>query len=119
MPVFSLTTFVAIVVLFAGAAAAQGATKDPCALLKPAEIQALDPNAKIGNGVAETNALGAACNFTWGPRTREWGESGLAITVLDAPKAWPGLGPDVIKQGVLMKVRPGGPTASQIPGVGD
>ncbi|MGH7535753.1 MAG: hypothetical protein ACREMG_09220, partial [Gemmatimonadales bacterium] len=38
--------------------------KDPCALLKPAEVQALAPSAKIGAGVASTvsAALGAfAC----------------------------------------------------------
>ena len=52
--------------------------KDPCALLKPAEIQAaLAPGTTIGPGVAAENMLplGVECTYTWGPRTREWGES--------------------------------------------
>jgi hypothetical protein len=105
----------------AGDAAAGTLPKDSCALLKPAEIQALAPNAKIGNGVLDTSTapLGTACTYTWGPRTREWGESALTITVIDASKGWPGLSPDLIQQGILAKVTTGGPNASQVPGVGD
>jgi hypothetical protein len=95
--------------------------KDPCALLKPAEIQALASNAKIGGGVADASMapLGVGCSYTWGPRTREWGESALTITVMDASKAWPGVSPDVLQQGVLAKVKVGGPNASQVAAVGD
>jgi hypothetical protein len=95
--------------------------KDPCALLKPAEIQALASNAKIGSGVLDTSMapLGFACTYTWGPRTREWGQSALTITVIDASKGWAGVSPDQIQQGILAKVKTGGPNASQVPGVGD
>ena len=102
-------------------ATAAATPKDPCALLKPADIQALAPNAKIGSGVLTTNApLGAACAYTWGPRTSEWGDTSLSVTVVDASKVWPaGLSSDDIKQRVLVEIRIGGPGASEIPGIGD
>jgi hypothetical protein len=96
--------------------------KDPCALLKPAAIQtALDPNNNIGSGVPDTGMLpiGVGCTYTWGPRTNEWGQSALTITVIDALKAWQGRSPDVIQDGLLAKAKAGGPNASQISGVGD
>ena len=95
--------------------------KDPCTLLKPADIQALAPNAKIGSGVLTTDPpLAATCAYTWGPRTSEWGETALSVTVVDASKVWPGgLSSNDIKQRVLVEVRIGGPDASQIPGIGD
>lgn len=102
-------------------AAAGALPKDPCALIKPAEIQALASNAKISSGFLDTKMvpLGIACTYTWGPRTREWGESALTITVIDASKGWAGVSPDLIQQGILAKVKTGGPNASQVPGVGD
>jgi hypothetical protein len=102
-------------------ATAAALPKDPCALLKPADIQALAPNAKIGSGVLTTDApLGATCAYTWGPRTSEWGETSLSVTLVDASKVWPaGLSSDDIKQRVLVEVRTGGPDASEIPGIGD
>jgi hypothetical protein len=105
----------------ASGAVAGALPKDPCALLKPAEIQALAPNATIGSGVLGANMapLGVGCTYTWGPRTREWGESAVSITVIDASKAWPGTDADVIQQGLLAKVKAEGPNASQVPGVGD
>jgi len=94
--------------------------KDPCALLKPADIQALAPNAKIGSGVLTTNApLGASCAYKWGPRTSEWGETSLTITMVDTAAAWPGLSSDVIKRRVTAEVKAGGPDASEVPGIGD
>lgn len=96
--------------------------KDPCALLKPAEIQAaLAPNASIGSGVSDASGLplGVGCTYTWGPRTKEWGESALTITVIDISKAYAGVSPDLIEQGVFAKAKTSGPNASQIPGVGD
>lgn len=103
-------------------ATAAALPKDPCALLKPAEVQsALAPKANIGSGVPATNMLplGVSCTYTWGPRTSEWGQSALTITVIDASKGWQGVSPDAIQQGVLLKARTGGPNASQIPSVGD
>ena len=95
--------------------------KDPCALLKSDEIQTLASNAKLGSGVVDTTMapLGVACTYTWGPRTREWGESALQITVIDVSKAYAGVSPDLIQQGLLAKVKVGGPSAAQVPGVGD
>ena len=102
-------------------ATAAALPKDPCALLKPADIQALASNAKIGSGVLTTNApLGATCAYSWGPRTSEWGETSLSVILVDASKVWPaGLSSDDIKQRVLLEVRTGGPDASEIPGIGD
>jgi hypothetical protein len=102
-------------------ATAAGLPKDPCALLKPADIQALAPNAKIGSGVMTTEApLGVSCAYTWGPRSSEWGETSLTVALVDASKIWPaGLTSDDIKQRVLVEVRMGGPDASEIPGIGD
>jgi hypothetical protein len=111
----------------AGVAGASGDTgavtlpKDPCALLKPAEIgAALDPNTTVGSGVATTSTapLAVSCSYTWGPRTREWGETVLTVTVIDAKHAWPGLSADMIQQGLLAKVRSGG-NDSPVAGVGD
>lgn len=96
--------------------------KDPCALLKPAEIQAaLAPNATIGSGVSDASGLplGVGCTYSWGPRTKEWGESAITVTVMDVSKAYPGTSPDVIAEGLLAKAKVSGPDASQIPGVGD
>jgi len=96
--------------------------KDPCALLNPAEIKsALDPNNNIGSGVPDTSMLpiGVGCTYTWGPRTKEWGQSALTITVIDALKGWQGRSPDVIQEGLLAKAKTGGPDASQVSGVGD
>ena len=121
----NLTFGLAIAVLrltgSAGEAAAGALPKDPCALLKPAEIQALASNAKIGSGVSDASMapIGIACTYTWGPRTREWGESALTITIIDASKAWPGTSPDVLQQGIAAKVKAEGPNASLVPGVGD
>lgn len=105
-----------------GVAVTAVALPDPCALLKPAEIQALVANAKIGSGVSATDPAGFAvgCTYEWGPRTREWGTSSLRINVTDASKVWPrGLSPDDIKQRVLVAVKIGGPDAAQISGIGD
>ena len=120
----TLTFGLAIAVLrltgSAGEAAAGALPKDPCTLLKSAEIQVLAPNAKIGSGVSNAMApMGVGCTYTWGPSTREWGESALTITVIDASRAWPGTSPDVIQQGIFAMVKVGGPNASLVPGVGD
>jgi hypothetical protein len=96
--------------------------KDPCALLKPAEIQsALAAKATIGAGVSDTAMLpvGIGCTYTWGPRTSGWGETSLTLTVIDASKAWVGVSAADLERGILMKARPGQANASVIPGVGD
>jgi len=94
--------------------------KDPCSLLKPADIQALDATAKIGNGKFTNNPpLGAACAYSWGPRTSEWGETALTIDIVDTTQVWPGLSAAQIKQRILGDVKMGGPDATEIAGVGD
>ncbi len=119
----SMVELVLAVVVLVGAAgeAAAALPADPCALLEPAEIQTLAPNATIGSGVLDTSMapLGVGCTYTWGPRSPEWGESALTITVIDASKGWPGVSPDQIRQGILAQVQAGGANASQVPGVGD
>lgn len=68
--------------------------KDSCALITTAEVKAaLDADADINSGVpdASTLPLGVGCTYTWGPRTKEWGQPALTITVVDATKAWQGL----------------------------
>ena len=117
-------TVLTVLIGGSGGAGATPATlpKDPCALLKPAEIQALAPNAKIGSGVSTPDPAGfvVGCTYEWGPRNREWGTSSLMISVTDASKVWPaGLSPDDIKQRVLVVVKTGGPDAAQISGIGD
>lgn len=122
-----LTLGLALAVLrFAGPASddvsAAALPKDPCALITPAEVRAaLDANTDIGSGVpdASTLPLGVGCTYTWGPRTKEWGQSALTITVIDASQAWQGLSSDLIQQGILLKTKTSGPNASQILGVGD
>jgi len=112
---------IGVLQLAGSASHAAALPKDPCALLKPAEIQTLAPNAKIGTGVLDTSTapLGVGCTYTWGPRSPEWGESALVITVIDASQAWPGLSPDQIQEGLLAQVKVGGPHAYQVSGVGD
>ena len=96
--------------------------KDPCALVKGAEIQAISANAKVGSGKSIPDPAGFAvgCTYEWGTRTREWGMSSLQINVTDTSKVWPnGLSPDDIKQRVLVMVKMGGPDSAQISGIGD
>jgi hypothetical protein len=96
--------------------------KDPCALLKPTEIQAaLATTATVGAGVPKTNTapLAVSCTYTWGPKTSQWGESSLILMVLDASKAWPDLTTEQIQQSVLTPAKAGKPNASVIAGVGE
>ena len=80
-----LAVVLAIAVLpFAGPAtddvSAAALPKDPCALITPVKIKAaLDANSEIGSGVPDTSMLplGVGCTYTWGPRTKEWGQSAL------------------------------------------
>lgn len=117
----SLMVALAIAVLASDDATAAALPKDPCALLKPVDIQGLAPNAKIGSGVLTTDApVATACSYSWGPRTSEWGETELNVIVTDASQFWRGgLSAEDIKQRVLVEVRTGGPGASEILGIGE
>ena len=114
-----------VVLASAGAASASPPLpKDPCALLKPAEIQAaLAATATIGPGVPSTEMapLGVTCSYTWGPRTSQWGQSSVTVTVLDLSKAYPGVSGAQLKAGVQAEVmaKDATLTKSSISGVGD
>jgi hypothetical protein len=111
--------FTIILLVASNASVASAQPRDPCALLKSAEIQALAPGATIGNGVAAVETLGASCVYTWGPKSDKWGDPQLSVTVLDTSKAYPGMDANTLKQGMLAVVKTGGPNASIIPGIGD
>jgi len=121
-----ITVGVAATVLGVVGAAVRGSAagtlpKDPCALLTPADLQPVAASATIGKGVTDGSGLplGVGCTYNWGPRTSEWGQTSLTVTVIDASKAWVGVSPEMIKQGVAAKAMTGGPNASAIAGVGD
>jgi len=121
-PYLKAFTIIAFLQFVANNVIAGALPQDPCALLKPTEIQAaVAPNANIGTGVPAKNMLplGVECSYTWGPRTKEWGESNFTVTVIDGSKAWPGMNPALIEQGILLKVKTNAPNGSQISGVGD
>ena len=119
---WSLLHRTALVTLaFTSAAAAGPLPKDPCALLTTAEVQALAPDAKIGNGKADASAapLGTSCTYAWGPRSPQWGETSVTVTVMDTAKGYPGMSVDTLKQGLLAMVHVKRENASQVAGVGD
>jgi hypothetical protein len=103
---------------------AGGATlpKDPCALLKPADIQAaLAPGATVAAGVPTTASLPLAesCSYTWGPRSRQWGDPSVMVMIMDASRAWPGLSADQVVQGVILSANGHKGEGSTISGIGD
>ena len=92
--------------LIAIPASAAGLPKDPCALLKPEEVQSLAAGAKVSSGKAQPGApLATSCTWTWGPRTKEWGESSVMVMVMDMTKAYSGHSLDTLKQGMAIKVK--------------
>ena len=96
--------------------------KEPCALLKPAEIQsALAPDATIGNGKPSTDMLpiGVSCTYTWGPTSSKWGRTELTVTVIDGTQEFHGLGIEDIQQGFAAMVQAHPANSSVIQGVGD
>jgi hypothetical protein len=97
------------------AAMAQSVPKAPCAILKPAEVQALVPAAKPSEGVAGTlQPLGTAtCTYKWAGSKLK-----LDVSVTEAAKAWPGHDYKTIQQGMQMMPRTD-KKYSTIPGVGD
>lgn len=115
-----LTALILLVRDPAGAVTAAALPKDPCVLLKPAEIQAIVAKATIGSGVPQLTDFAVGCSYEWGPRTAEWGKTSLQISVTDVSKVWPnGLSADDIKQRVLVMYKTGGPDAAQLSGIGD
>lgn len=70
------------------------APKDPCTLLKTAEIQALAPNTKIGAGVSSTipGPDSVVCQYEWGTGNNvQSGRFSLLVQLSDASKLFPGM----------------------------
>ena len=85
------------------ALAAQAA--DPCALLTVEEIQPLANKMPVGNGMPSAIAAAGSslCRFAWGTgATRHT----LDVIVRDGARAFPGAGPDAIKQGLAASIKP-------------
>jgi hypothetical protein len=118
-----LITAVALVSTAVGGAAVNAEkAADVCGLLKPAEIQALAGAAKIGAGKASSSPeLGArACEYQWGTGGNvQSGKTFFNFSVTPLAKAFPGLDPSTIKQGLLMSAKQGNANAGELPGVGD
>jgi len=76
-----------------GSAADAQKAKDACALLTSAEIQPLEGNAKVGNGVPSTDALGSRnCQYKWGAGGNvQGGAFFLQVTVAEIAKVFPGI----------------------------
>ncbi len=101
----------------------QSPPKDPCTLLKPAEVRALAPGAHVGAGVSSTVSaeLGSfACMYKWesGPKATAVNYQ-LQVRVSDASRLFPGTSAASIKDGLLGTAKPGTANAAVIPGVGD
>jgi hypothetical protein len=95
--------------------------RNACALLRTPEIQALAGGAKIGDGVPTTDALGSrACQYKWGTGGNvQSGLSYLNVSVTETSKAFPGMSPSLVKQGLLAGAKAGKADTAVIPGVGD
>ena len=93
--------------------------KDPCTLLKSADVQTLEPKAKMSDGaVTQKNAVAATCTYTWGPKTKE-GQTTFTVMVVDQSRAWEHLSESEIRVRMTGEIRAAGPTAEEIPGIGD
>jgi len=94
---------------------------DGCALLQAAEIQSLAGTAKIGAGKATTDALGSrTCHYEWGTGGNvQTGRSFLDVSATPTSKAFPGMNPSMVTQGLLAGAKAGKANTAVIPGVGD
>jgi len=105
-----------------GMVTAAALPQDPCVLLKPADIQAINATTKVGKGKPSPDSSGFAvgCTYEWGIRTPEWGMSSLQVNITDTSKVYPnGLSGDDITQRVAMMVKMGGAGAEQVSDIGD
>jgi hypothetical protein len=94
---------------------------DACALLQPAEIQALAGTAKVAAGQPSTDALGSRmCRYEWGTGGNVTsGRSILDVTLTPTAKAFPATNASIVRQGLLASVKAGDPNTGVIAGVGD
>jgi hypothetical protein len=99
----------------AGSVSAQAV--NPCTLLTVDEIQPLAPNASIADGVPSSlQTLGtSSCRYTWGAGV---GRFRLDVTVNEAPRMYPGMSPDQIRQRLQESLKEG-TTDAVIPDVGE
>ena len=97
-------------------------SKDPCALLKTAEIQALIPNAPVSSGVSSTaSELGfVQCEYNWGAAGNAYSVTPkFTVSLTDASRAYPGTSSAMIKEGLLLIVKAGAVDTAVISGVGE
>jgi hypothetical protein len=94
---------------------------DGCALLQAAEVQTLAGTAGVGAGKPSTDALGSrTCRYEWGAGGNvQSGRSYLNVSVTATSKAFPGMNPSLVRQGLLASAKAGQPNTAVIPAVGD
>jgi len=93
---------------------------DACALLKPAEIQALAGSAQVGPGEADSAAFTRTCQYRWGAGGNvQSGRSYLNVSVSPMSDAFPGTDASLVQEGLLAKAKAGKPNAAVIAGIGD
>ena len=98
------------------------ASPDPCALVKPSDLQAITAGASVGSGeLTKQPEIGTAiCSYHWGPGGHAAsGRFILHVTVSEGSKVFPGLDSQTIRQGLLDMTKQPGANAVVIPGVGD
>jgi hypothetical protein len=105
---------------FSGSAVEAQKPADPCALLQPAEIQALAGGAKVGPRQADSAAFTRACDYEWGTGGNvQSGRSFLSVSVSPISDTFPGMDPSLVQEGLLAKAKAGTPNTAMIDGIGD
>jgi hypothetical protein len=121
MTTHALVAGLALVALeFSGSAVEAQKPADTCALLQPAEIQALAGGPKVGPGKADSAAFTRVCNYEWGTGGKvQSGRSFLSVSVSPTSDAFPGMDPALVQEGLLAKAKAGKPNTAMIAGIGD
>lgn len=103
-----------------GSAVTAQKTGDACALLQPAEVQALAGTGNVGAGQPSTDPLGSRmCRYEWGTGNNvQSGRSTLDVSVTATSKAFAGTDVSLVRQGLLASVK-GDANAAVIAAVGD
>jgi hypothetical protein len=94
---------------------------DACALLQPAQIQALAGSAKVAPGKADSAAGSTrGCTYEWGTGGNvQSGKSYLTVSVTPVSEAFGNTDPSLVEKGLLEKANSGKPNTAVISGVGD
>jgi hypothetical protein len=121
MTTHALIAGLALAVLeFSGSAVEAQKPTDACALLQPAEIQALAGDAKVGPGKVDSAAFTRTCTYEWGTGGNvQSGRSFLSVSVSPISDAFPGMDPSLVLEGLLAKAKAGEPNTAIIAGIGD